>query len=794
MLKRVYTIFVLVVLISLSACSVRKDSLKNRAYHNMTSWFNTLFNGQTAMDEKLRQMEDTHKDDYFEILPVEPYGKFEVSDEVEPAEDIIMQAPAKGKGLGALGNLQKGNLLNNESSNATGFEKAEEKALKAIEKHSMMVKGEERNRLIARAYLMLGQARYYKGKPFQAMDALQKVVNLPYDKHDNKAKYFTALSQVQAGNKHAAVSILDELYENEDLKKQLTADVAKQYAWLYLKEGDDASALNGLDKAIKHAKSRKEKARLNYIQGQILTKMGRVDEANAKFTKVKKLNPGFEMEARSVVASALNYDPLVHNYSHFKNRLMKAYRTGTYETYQNEFLYALGEIELKRDSVNLAEKTFKEALSKDMSEPRFRAETYAALGKIKFNASDYVYAGAYYDSAVTTIKEGKRKEELTEFRDALKEVTDKYYLVKRNDSILRLVAMSDSDKESFFNDFIEELKKKDELKRQQEEEASTQFLTRTGDSFSNSFDADGGGKFYFYSNAAKSNGESDFRRIWGNLTLKDNWRLSSAGSSIADQKAELTGTSGLNNPRRYDIDFYLEQIPKTEIAINNLKIERDTVELSLGIDYFDKFKDGKLATNTLEHLIDTPPKEDVIMLKAYYNIYRFNQGKNSRLADKYKNLILTKYPNTIYAEFILNPNVDFTEENNPEVLALYKETYAAYKEDDYLKVRELTQQAIEEYPMAKIMPKFSLLNAYADGALDGKDAYKAALERVVVLYSGTDEAKHAKKLLGLLDNKKKKASPKAKNIQKSSIGKQKGKSKDLKVQKPKKNVNRGMSP
>ena len=744
MFKKSFWVLILAIFFTLSACSARKDNFKNRTYHSMTSWFNTLFNGQAAMDQKLEELEVSHQDDYFEVLTVEPYDEFLVNDN---AEMISAPQELEGEGSNFMGRARGGNLLNNTNSTRSGFEKAEEKALKAIADHSMMIRGAEKNRLMSRAYLMLGQSRYYQGKPFQAMDALQQVQNLPFDKHDTEAKYYAALSQVQAGNKFAAAEILEKMYEDEELDKEMISNVAKQYAWLYFLENDYSSALNGLDKAIENTKNNKDEARLNFIQGQILTKIGRLDEANAKFRRAYKLKPGFEMEARSQVAIALNFDPMVNNYVDYRHQLMKAYKTGTYETYKNEFLYALGKIEEKRDSTQLAEKAYLSALKEEESSPRYRAETFAALGDLYFRNSDYVYAGAYYDSAVTAITEGKRKEEITKFRDNLKSVMDKFYLVQRNDSILRIANMSESEQADFFNKYIEELKIKDEEKRAVEEEQATEFLTlNKGNSFGNSFE-ENDGKFYFYSQTAKSNGANEFNRIWGNRQLKDGWRSSSTGTSIEDQKAELTGNTAMNDPRRYELDFYLEQIPTTEIALNDLKMERDTTELSLGLDYFDKFNDAKLSTKTLEHLVGTPPKEEEVLLKAYYNLYRINKDENFVVGERYKELVLNEFPNTIYAEYILNPQADYSEENSPEVMALYLETYEAYKENEFVKVQENVQIAVEQHSLTKIMAKFALLNAYAEAALNGEEKYIEALERILVLYPGTEEAKFAQSLL-----------------------------------------------
>lgn len=735
----------------------------------MTAWFNTMFNGQEAMDKRLEEMESSHQDNYFETLSVNPYDEFKIADKTD-----VIEAPDDG---GWAESLMGGNLNGGASeSSRAGFEKAEEKALKVIANHSMIIKGEERNKMISRAYLMLGQARYYQGKAFQALDALEQVKRLPFDKYKPIAEYYMALANIQAGNKFGAANILDKLYQNNELDKQLIANIAKEYAWLYYEDGDLISALNGLDRAIEFSRSKKERARLNFIQGQLLSKLGRLDEANAKFNEAYKLKPGFEMEARAMVFSILNFDPKIHSYQSFNNQVEKLYNTGTYEKYRNEFLYALGKVEEKRDSVQLAERIYKEALLEKESSPRFRAETYAALGDLKMNKEDYVYAKAYYDSANSVVPAGSRKEEIQKLSNNLKNVIDKYYLVKRNDSILKLTKMAPDARTDYFKKHIEKLKEIDAKKA--EEKASsveeTKFLTDLDNK--NGFFQNTGNQrtFYFYSNSAKINGQSEFKKLWGNRSLKDNWRLSNSGEiSIEQKKAELTGNVGLNNPRRYDVDFYIEQIPVDVVEIQNLKQERDTVELSLGVDYIEQFKNVKRATETLEHLVNTPPMDDEVLLKAYYNLYRINVSKNKSLSDKYKNLVLNKFPNSIYAEYILNPQVDFTVGNDTEIVEMYKKAYEAYKDGKYDEVKALTQSAFDRNQKAEIIAKFMFLNANIDAKLKGKEAYMEALERIAVLYPEKEEGIRAKELIAKLSGDKKEN--KADNSNKTPIKKKEDK-------------------
>ena len=749
MFKRLF-ISVLVISV-ISSCSTRKNSFTNRTYHKATAWFNTLFNGQEAMDAKLNELQQSHTDDYFETLSVSPYSKIEVNDNAE-----IVNYKGGGQGVNVFGQIASGNVLDSENSSHSGFEKAEEKALKAINNHSMVVRNEERNKLMSLAYLILGKARYYQGKPFQALEALNQVEQMPFEKHKVMAKYYSALAQVQLGNNYAAAEILDPLYFNKDLKKSEKALIAQQYAELFYKEENYESAINALEEAIKNTKSKKQRARLNYIEGQILTEIKDFQLANEKFLNAYKLNPGFEMEARAQVSRGLNFQPKKDNYSDFVADLQGAIKKGTYQKYRNEFYYALGSIEEKRDSINLAKKNYLQALKEEMSSPRYRAETFAALGNLYFNNADYVYADAYYDSAVSSMPESKRKQELSEFSKNLSNVMKMHYLVMKDDSILNIASLAPADQKDFFNNYIEILKKEDAKRTKEEEAVASNFQTQSKiKSFDNSFDNEDKSKFYFYNGSTKSNGENEFRRIWGNIALQDNWRNSNTGAiaTIEEKKAELTGQTDLKNPRRYDVSFYIEQIPGKE-KLTALKMERDTTQLSLGVAYNDLLSNPKLATETLENLISTPPKKDSVLLEASFQLYRINNGKNEVIANKYKNFVLNKYPNSLYAEFIKNPKIDLADNNSPEILALYDKAYALYEDKEYKDLESFTENVLNENKNQPIIPKFALLNALAKHNLGKEDAFYSELNNIITTYKDTPEAEKAKYLLSLKGNTK----------------------------------------
>ena len=110
-------------------CSTQKNKTLNKRYHSTVSTFNVLFNGNESIKEGKESFLKSYQEDFWEILPVEP---------IESTDKIITVDGLENK----------------------SFLKAEEKAAKAIQKHSMLIGGVQYNPKTQDAYLMLGRARY----------------------------------------------------------------------------------------------------------------------------------------------------------------------------------------------------------------------------------------------------------------------------------------------------------------------------------------------------------------------------------------------------------------------------------------------------------------------------------------------------------------------------------------------------------------------------------------------------------------------------------------------------------
>ena len=178
------TILSLAILMGVS-CSRKKDKFLNRTWHDVTTKNNTLFNGRVAFDKGKQSIVQGYNDNFWELMPIE---------RLTVSEDVRLP----------------GEVLNKN------FDKAEEKAAKAIQKHSMLIDDRERNPKIDEAFLLLGKSRYFEQRFIPALEAFNYILyKYPTSNTINHAKVWRAKTNIRLDNNELAIENLERLLKFE---------------------------------------------------------------------------------------------------------------------------------------------------------------------------------------------------------------------------------------------------------------------------------------------------------------------------------------------------------------------------------------------------------------------------------------------------------------------------------------------------------------------------------------------------------------------------------------------------
>ncbi|MEE6129444.1 tetratricopeptide repeat protein [Chryseobacterium arthrosphaerae] len=766
-------LFLLVIcLVASCATKTKKPEQRSKLLKGFSTYYNTLFNAKDALNSEFTTRDKGHKDNFYApYIPILTYEEQPLGSDLGQTEafaensmkmaEVANQAP--GRGNSGVPNMPGGPGSNAEGPNgqskgATTLEIAEAKALKAINKYSVTRNGEEKNKQIFDAYMILVQSRIYRGKPLEALDALNYVfTHMKDDKRIALARIYQGLAYDKVKDYHRAHETYAKL-KGEKIDKTYAKLLSIYYAESLLDAGKKEDAAKELDIAYDLNSNRKLKSRIAYLRGQVLENLGQNDKARESYTAAYKYANDFEFEVKSQIAIAKTFNGK-GDYNGAKNYLEGISKKGTYGSRKNEFYYALGLMANKAGKKDEAQQFFRKSLFEKVSDPQIRGLAYYEIGKSYLERNDYIGAGSYYDSALAVMTYEPSKILLKDQSAYIKKISKNYYLIKKNDSILSLAKMDTNQRTEFFSKHIAKLKAKEEKEEQERRRAERNKGFDTGDYSANSVFANSSNSFedfgvttkgfYFSNTGTVSKGTSSFKQIWGDRALADNWRYSKKMATIEDMKNEALGVTSAPNPRRFEPAYYIEQIPTDQGKLGQLKKDRDTASLGLGIMYQNYFTNTPLATKTLYDLIDVKPEEKV-MLQALYEIFAMNYEKNPQASERAKQILLTDYPYTSYAEFARNPKNKSFVKSTEEVENEYKRAYALFESEKFTESKDIIDQTIQKFPKDALVPKLYLLNAFNSGKSSGKEVMILQLEQIALNYSKTPEGVRAKEMLNYL--------------------------------------------
>ncbi|UTX47307.1 lipopolysaccharide assembly protein LapB [Chryseobacterium sp. MA9] len=765
-------LFLLVIcLVASCATKTKKPEQRSKLLKGFSTYYNTLFNAKDALNSEFTTRDKGHKDNFYApYIPILTYEEQPLGSDLGQSEAFaensmkmaeVANKPS-GRGNSGVPNIPGGPQGNaparpdgEQGKGATTLEIAEAKALKAINKYSVTRNGEEKNKQIFDAYMILAQARIYRGKSLEALDALNYVfTHMKDDKRIALARIYQGLAYDQIKDYHRAHETFAKL-KGEDINKSYAKLLSIYYSESLLDAGKKEEAAKELDEAFELNSNRKLKSRIAYLRGQVLENLNQNDKARESYTAAYKYANDFEFEVKSQIAIAKTFNGK-GDYAGAKNYLEGISKKGTYGSRKNEFYYALGLMANKAGKKDEAQQFFRKSLFEKVSDPQIRGLAYYEIGKSYLDKNDYIGAGSYYDSALAVMTYEPSKILLKDQSAYIKKISKNYYLIKKNDSILSLAKMDEGQKTDYFTKYIAKLKIKEEKEEQERRRAERSKGFDTGDYSANSIFANSSNAFedfgvttkgfYFGNTGTVSKGTSTFKQVWGDRALADNWRFSKKMASIEDMKNEALGVTSAPNPRRFEPSYYIEQIPTDQGKLSQLKKDRDTASLGLGIMYQNYFTNTPLATKTLYDLVDVKPEEKV-MLQALYEIFAMNYEKNPQASEKAKQILLADYPYTSYAEFARNPKNKSFVKSTEEVENEYKKAYALFESEKFAESKDVIDQTLQKFPKDALVPKLYLLNAFNAGKSSGKEVMILQLEQIALNYSKTPEGIRAKEML-----------------------------------------------
>ena len=754
----IYAALALAMAAGLSACNAqKKNTAAARQYTGFITRYNILYNGDKHFSETLKDMEDKYEDDYSQMVLMHP---------VEAKADKKAPQPS-GSFNRSIEKAQKAIQIRSIKK------KPQKKSGKASDPaYKEWMKRDEYNPVLHRAWMLMGESQYYNGDFLGAASTFYYV-----SKHFTwlpdivtEAKLWQALSYVSMDWLYEAEIIITRIKPEELTNKDIKELYNYTWANFQIKSKAYEKAVPYLNEAISYA-SGSQKTRLRFLLGQVYARMGdrtRAYEAFRKAGSSPSASYRTKFNARikqSEVFAGADITPEV-------KALKSMARLDRNAEYLDQIYYAIGNLYLSRGDTAQAMENYELAAEKSTRGGIDKALAQITLGTLYFGQGNYEKAQPCYSEAIPQLPETYPDYATLKRRsDVLDELAVYSQNVNLQDSLLHLASLPEEQQIEIIDKIIAELIRKE--KEAAEEARREEYLAQQSaggnqltDKNQREFTINSDNSWYFYNDASKSSGKTEFQRRWGSRKLEDDWRRRNktvfdmsdfdADSSSETEDAETAGemaaetNDSIDQARKetdklasdpHNREFYLKQIPVTdeEKAISNDIIQEGLY--NMGVILKDKLEDYPAALAEFNRLLTDYP-DNIYRLDAYYNLYLMCMRKDdSAGAERYRQLILSDFADSKYGMALRDPNyIEHLKKMDQVQEELYEQAFDDYMANRNPEVHAAFSRMEDTYPMSPLMPKFMFLDALAYVTEKKPDEFNAVLREMLDRYPTTDLA------------------------------------------------------
>lgn len=722
-MKRLFCILFLFVLFG---CSTNKDKALNRFFHRTTTHYNYYYNAREIFNAAVTKVESSQKDDYSELLPLFVYGDESSARSIFPEMDVAI-----------------------------------EKSSTAIKKHSMRIKRQERNNWIDDCYLLIGKAYFYKKEYFNAKENFDYLFRSFKDRDTRvQGLIWSARTSMEEKDLGKVDYWMKKLEEENPESDKVKAEMYAVLADYEIKKKNFDRAIEMLEKAVTRTKEKKKRARFTYVLAQLYHQKFEYKKATRAYSEVIKMRPGYEMEFQAKIARARAYDFKSKDVSVVKKEMNKLLRDKKNKEYRDQIYFALAELAFREGDEPLGIEYLRKSAASSTSNIKQKTQSYLRLAKYYYNKPEYRNAHMFYDSTAAVVpKNYEFYDEVMSRKDYLTDLIKNMDIIAREDS-LQLIVFDEKKRRKVIGQLIDDAKaeKERKIKELEQDNSGSNNNFFANDNNKNPFNAATAtsGKWYFYNPSTMALGVSSFQRVWGKRPLEDDWRRSNKNNATTLQNDTSSNEDGPKidfDEDRLSEEYYLKDLPLDDSSLiaSNKSIEE--AMFNVGSIFRENIQDYQAAIETFEKLVSRFP-EGELLLPSYYQLYRLAlEVDDDKRTAKYRKIIVDNYPDSEYAEIILDPtSAKVVRENKKRVENYYAQAYEYYQNKKYDIVIARCEKAKSIFPENHIASKYDFLKALSIGHSNTVDTFKMALESVIELHPNTEEEAKAKEILNKIMN------------------------------------------
>ena len=675
----------------------KKFTLKKRISQNTVSHYNYYFNANNKLNDVIERARLSNKDDYSKLIPFYGYSLNTTAAQKTELDSVIYKATA-----GILLHDLRSDWVDNFYlliGKSYLFQKQFDSAGMTFQFINYNLfprkrKDDDFAKTVGTNESASGNSISIASKENKSL--INKAFNRPPSRND--ALVWQIRTFIEQEEYTDAAGLINTLQNDQNFPVRLKADLEEVNAYWFYKQKMYDSAAAHLEKALSAAEDKQDKARWEYLLAQLFEITKQPQKASQYYTKSMRHTTDPLMDIYANLSNAKIYRS--NDSKEFNNtidNLVRMAKRDKYESYRDIIYYSAGELALQKPDTAAAEFLFKKSLSYNELNAAYKNRAYLQLGDIAFNKKRYKKASGFYDSLqLNDVVLIDRVKEIEDRKNALTKIVEKINIIEREDSLQHIAMLSPNEQKAFINDLLKKLRKEKGLQEIDYNSASPSSVfdnsnQQSVDLFGNNNTK---GDWYFYNASMKSRGFSEFKSRWGNRINIDNWRRNSATSNAINNVNAVNNNTNLPDNKtsiantELSYDAMLNNLPLTADKLNASNILVASSLFELGKLYQNSLEDYAIAAQTYETSLQRFPN-NLYNGELYLNLmYCYTKLGNLSKAAYYKNLLLTGFKDTKYAQIANNPKAVKLGTKDPAATKRYENIYNLFIEGQFEKAVE----------------------------------------------------------------------------------------------------------
>jgi len=747
----------------------KKFTVLKRFAHNTTTHYNYFFNANNKIKSVIERAKMAQKDDYTQLLSFYPYSldstqgtaaqKTELDSVIYKATAGLLLHDLRSDWVDNMYLLiGKAYYLRNEMDSAS-------MTFQFINYNLFpRKKKEDDNRVVGTnnapgtGYLSIANK--------EDRNFFKKLTSRPPSRND--ALIWLARTFTTQGEFGDAAGLINILRNDPNLPKRLQNDLSEVTGYWFFAQSNFDSASHYLAKGLSTAPTPQDKARWEFLLAQMHEMNGKYETASDYYQKVAKhtVDPVMEIYANLNEAKMMRDKGDTVQMDASIARLLRMAKKDKYDGYRDIIYYSAAQIALQRPDTSNSIVFLEKSVKYNETGSEYKTRAFSDLGDIAYNQQRFKDAHSYYDSIqVDQRRDTASNKAFTERKEALAKLVVHIDAIEREDSLQRIAAMPEAERESYVKKILRKLRKEQGLK-EEDASAGTAPITFTNGK-QEEVDLFGGnsnkGEWYFYNNNAKSKGYQEFLSKWGKRANVDNWRRIKSGITAVGSTPGLSpdspgGKDSASTPSQnvaeLSVAALLQNLPLTPEKLDSSNRIIEVSKLELGKVFQNDLEEYALAINAYEEYLQEFPKsngEPDALLGLYYC---YSKLGNTARANYYKNKLTNDYSNSDQGKLVTNPSLLNPNIKSPEATARYEDIYQMFIEGKFAEALDAKKKADSIYGTNYWTPQMLYIESMYHIQQKNDSTSISVLQNLVQLYPESPLKEKAITLIDVLGRRK----------------------------------------